>query len=73
MGVTVSSGRAGLTQAEGNTPVDAAATLVDGKARPLDRSPVLEMRDIRKTFAHIVALAQVSLTAFSGEVHALMG
>ncbi|MCX5579437.1 sugar ABC transporter ATP-binding protein [Kaistia terrae] len=31
------------------------------------------MRDIRKTFAHIVALARVSLTAYRGEVHALMG
>jgi ribose transport system ATP-binding protein len=56
----VSAGRAGLTSA-------------DDKARPEDGSPVLDMRDIRKTFSHIVALSGVSLTAFRGEVHALMG
>ena len=37
------------------------------------RIPVLEMRNISKTFASTKALANVSLTAFPGEVHALMG
>ncbi|WGF89118.1 sugar ABC transporter ATP-binding protein [Marinivivus vitaminiproducens] len=35
--------------------------------------PLLEMRSISKSFAHIRALSDVSLTAFPGEVHALMG
>lgn len=35
--------------------------------------PLLEMRDISKTFGAVVALSGVSLTAHSGEVHALMG
>ena len=38
-----------------------------------DSTPVLEMRDISKTFGAIRALSNVSLTAFGGEVHALMG
>jgi ribose transport system ATP-binding protein len=37
------------------------------------RIPVLEMRNISKTFASTKALTNVSLTAFAGEVHALMG
>ncbi|MCC9620146.1 sugar ABC transporter ATP-binding protein [Thalassospira sp. MA62] len=35
--------------------------------------PLLEMRDISKTFGAVVALSGVSLSAYSGEVHALMG
>ena len=35
--------------------------------------PLLEMRDISKTFGSVVALSGVSLTAYGGEVHALMG
>lgn len=35
--------------------------------------PVLEMRNISKTFGTIRALSNVSLTAHAGEVHALMG
>jgi ribose transport system ATP-binding protein len=35
--------------------------------------PVIEMRDISKTFGPITALAGVSLSANAGEVHALMG
>jgi ribose transport system ATP-binding protein len=35
--------------------------------------PVLEMRNISKTFGTIRALANVSLTVHAGEVHALMG
>jgi ribose transport system ATP-binding protein len=37
------------------------------------RIPVLEMQNISKTFASTKALTNVSLTAFAGEVHALMG
>lgn len=36
-------------------------------------TPLLEMRDISKTFGPVKALSGVSLTAFPGEVHALMG
>jgi ribose transport system ATP-binding protein len=36
-------------------------------------APVLEMRNISKTFGTIKALSNVSLTAHAGEVHALMG
>lgn len=35
--------------------------------------PVLEMQNISKTFGLIKALSDVSLTAYGGEVHALMG
>lgn len=37
------------------------------------RAPVLEMRNISKTFASTKALTNVSLTVYPGEVHALMG
>ena len=36
-------------------------------------NPILEMRDISKTFGPIKALQNVSLRAFGGEVHSLMG
>ncbi|MGN7773225.1 sugar ABC transporter ATP-binding protein [Phyllobacterium sp. 22552] len=36
-------------------------------------APVLEMRNISKTFGNIRALSNVSLTVHAGEVHALMG
>jgi len=36
-------------------------------------TPLLEMRDISKTFGASKALSHVSLTVHSGEVHALMG
>lgn len=36
-------------------------------------APVLEMRNISKTFGTIRALSNVSLTVHAGEVHALMG
>ncbi|MEF2070397.1 sugar ABC transporter ATP-binding protein [Consotaella aegiceratis] len=35
--------------------------------------PLLEMRNISKTFGPTKALSSVSLTAYAGEVHALMG
>jgi ribose transport system ATP-binding protein len=38
-----------------------------------DRPPVLEMRNISKTFGNTKALSNVSLTVKAGEVHALMG
>lgn len=38
-----------------------------------DRTPVLEMRHISKTFGNSKALSNVSLTVHAGEVHALMG
>ena len=38
-----------------------------------DRNPVLEMRNISKTFGTARALSNVSLTVRAGEVHALMG
>ncbi len=38
-----------------------------------NRAPVLEMRNISKTFASTKALTNVSLTVYPGEVHALMG
>ncbi|MBW9115676.1 sugar ABC transporter ATP-binding protein [Rhizobium cauense] len=42
-------------------------------ATPQNRLPVLEMRNISKTFASTKALTNVSLTVYPGEVHALMG
>ena len=36
-------------------------------------TPLIEMRDIRKSFGAIRALKGVSFGAYGGEVHALMG
>ncbi|MEE1611507.1 sugar ABC transporter ATP-binding protein [Microvirga sp. CF3016] len=36
-------------------------------------SPILEMKDISKTFPGVKALTNVSLTVYPGEIHALMG
>ncbi len=36
-------------------------------------TPILEMKDISKTFSGVKALTKVSLTAYAGEIHALMG
>ena len=38
-----------------------------------DRTPILEMRGISKTFPGVKALSDVSLTVYPGEIHALMG
>lgn len=38
-----------------------------------EKKPLLEMRNISKTFGSVKALQDVSLTAWPGEVHALMG
>src|SRR3982751_3628684 len=35
--------------------------------------PVLEMRDIKKTFGAVKALRGVSLDLYAGEIHSLMG
>ena len=43
------------------------------KAATATGTPVLEMRNISKTFGNIRALSNVSLTVHAGEVHALMG
>ena len=37
------------------------------------KSAALEMRGISKTFGSVRALTDVSLTAYPGEIHALMG
>lgn len=36
-------------------------------------TPILEMKDISKTFPGVKALSNVSLTVYPGEIHALMG
>jgi ribose transport system ATP-binding protein len=36
-------------------------------------TPILEMKDISKTFPGVKALTNVSLTVYPGEIHALMG
>jgi inositol transport system ATP-binding protein len=40
---------------------------------PISGVPILEVQNIRKSFAGVKALVDVSLTLRSGEVHALMG
>ncbi len=49
----------------------------DGAAIPVPRTaqaaPILEMRNISKTFPGVKALSNVELTIYPGEVHALMG
>lgn len=42
-------------------------------ASTVQADPILEMRDIRKTFFAVHALTGVDLTAWPGEIHALMG
>ena len=39
----------------------------------MSQSPLLEMKNISKTFGAVRALSNVSLTAHAGELHALMG
>ncbi|RYH12330.1 sugar ABC transporter ATP-binding protein [Tropicimonas sp. IMCC6043] len=46
--------------------------MADG-ASPANTAPALEMRDISKTFGSVRALRDVSMVAYAGEVHALMG
>ena len=41
--------------------------------QPSGVAPLLEMRGIRKTFAGMRALSDVSFAAYGGEIHALMG
>jgi len=47
------------------------SSLPDRENRP--DQPLLEMRHIRKTFAGMRALSDVSFAAYGGEIHALMG
>ena len=47
--------------------------MVEVVARRPDLAPVLEMRNISKTFPGVKALQNVQLTIYPGEVHALMG
>ena len=47
--------------------------MTEAPARAPDGAPVLEMRNISKTFPGVKALSNVSLTIYPGEVHALMG
>ena len=47
--------------------------MVEALARRPDLVPVLEMRNISKTFPGVKALQNVQLTIYPGEVHALMG
>lgn len=58
-----------MTSETTNVPTTAAS----GDTRPAGRSAALEMRGISKTFGSVRALSDVSLTAYSGEIHALMG
>lgn len=39
----------------------------------MNKVPLLEMRNITKSFGKFQALKGVDLTVFSGEIHALMG
>ncbi len=45
----------------------------EAEARPSGVEPILEMRNISKTFPGVKALSNVNLTIYPGEVHALMG
>lgn len=39
----------------------------------MSEQPILEVRNINKTFGSVIALADVSLTLYPGEVHCLLG
>ncbi len=47
--------------------------MIEAAARQPDLAPILEMRNISKTFPGVKALSNVNLTIYPGEVHALMG
>src|SRR3954449_2452303 len=40
---------------------------------PTDRSPILELRQITKSFGGVEALRDVSFALFAGEIHGLVG
>lgn len=39
----------------------------------MSKQPILEVKNINKTFGSVIALADVSMTLFPGEVHCLLG
>ena len=47
--------------------------MIEADARAAVSAPILEMRNISKTFPGVKALSNVNLTIYPGEVHALMG
>lgn len=47
--------------------------MIEAGVRPVASAPILEMRNISKTFPGVKALSNVDLTIYAGEVHALMG
>ena len=59
-----------MTSSETYVPGPSAAPSAQGEA---GKSVALEMRGISKTFGPVKALTNVSLTAYPGEIHALMG
>ncbi len=47
--------------------------MIEAGVRAVPSAPILEMRNISKTFPGVKALSNVDLTIYPGEVHALMG
>ncbi|WP_240641140.1 sugar ABC transporter ATP-binding protein [Nocardioides ferulae] len=55
------------------TQMDAPRVQTGAGDPPVERAPVIEMRDISITFGSVQALSEVSVRLYAGEVHALMG
>jgi ABC-type sugar transport system ATPase subunit len=47
--------------------------MVNSTQDSIKTKPVLEMQGIKKTFNGFIALHDVNITVYPGEVHALMG
>ncbi|MBD0393091.1 MAG: ATP-binding cassette domain-containing protein, partial [Microcoleus sp. C1-bin4] len=47
--------------------------MVNSTQNSIKTKPVLEMQGIKKTFNSFIALHDVNITVYPGEVHALMG